>query len=604
MKRTVILITILLVVYAAVLELSRNTVPGWIIAAAAAAAFFVIRARGLKKSTWSRKRGAAAVLLLLAVLITNWFVTQPPVRQVRATDAARPAVTDTVHVAEGDLTGVYTKDRSVKVYAGIPYAAPPVGDLRWKEPQPAEKWDGVRKCDTFAPMAMQQRSTVLLYDSLTKILGTHDFRISLKDNYREAMSEDCLYLNVFTPAEADGPLPVLVYIHGGSLMTGQAYYNDHRGEDLAKQGIVFVSISYRLGVFGYYAHEDLAAESENGTTGNYGLLDQAAALSWIHDNISAFGGDPECVTIAGESAGSSSVNALCASPLTEGLFERAIAESSGILAKRPYHTFREMDDALEMGRAIMSEMGVSGIAEMRDIPAEELIRTKYSNSSMTVDGYALTEMPYLTYEKGLNHEKALLNGFNAKEADVFLMGNKATAENYETLLEPVFGKYAADAAALVPAGSIPQGQKFIIDAGGDAKGSLDFLYSAAWFTWSHELWSSYVASQGRPVYEYEFTKTNRSLSCFHAGEIPYAYGNLWRKPGVYDESDMELSRKMQSYWVNFVKTGDPNRDGLPVWEMRTADDLSILELGEEIRMTEDPYREVYPLLEAHQDSLP
>ena len=257
-----------------------------------------------------------------------------------------------------------------------------------------------------------------------------------------------------------------------------------------------------------------------------------------------------------------------------------------------------------MGRATMSEMGASGIAEMRDIPAEKLIQTRYSNSSMTVDGYALTEMPYLTYEKGLNHEKALLNGFNAKEADVFLMGNKATAENYETLLEPVFGKYAADAAALVPAGSIPQGQKFIIDAGGDAKGSLDFLYSAAWFTWSHELWSSYVASQGRPVYEYEFTKTNRSLSCFHAGEIPYAYGNLWRKPGIYDESDMELSRKMQSYWVNFVKTGDPNGDGLPVWEMRTADDLSILELGEEIRMTEDPYREVYPLLEAHQDSLP
>ena len=598
----VVFVVLLLVLYAAVLELSKNVIAGWIAAAVIAALYFVIRARGKKKETWTRRRGFLFFFLLLVILGGVYVLSQPPVKQVAVVPVGNPEVTEVVSVEQGDLTGVYNEDHTARIYAGIPYAAPPVGDLRWKEPQAPDSWEGVRACDTFAPMAMQERSSEL-YNSLAKILGYHDFRIDLHDNYREAMSEDCLYLNVFAPAaDNDEPLPVLFFIHGGSLMTGQSYHSEYRGETLASQGIIVVNFAYRLGVFGYYANEELAAESPNGTTGNYGLLDQIAALAWVRENIAAFGGDPDQITIAGESAGASSVNALCVSPLTEGMFERAIAESSGIVARRPYHTFRQMEDALTMGRAIMEEMGASSVRDLRNIPADRLIQTSYANSAMTLDGYAITKMPYLSYENGENHEKALLNGFNAEEADAFLLGTKAENDNYLSLLQPILGDYAEEAAKLVPPGSITQQQKIIIDAGGEAKGSLNYLYSAAWFTYSHELWSRYLAAQDHPVYEYFFTKTNPSLGNFHAGEMPYAYGNLWRHPGLYDASDEALSQAMQQYWLNFVKTGDPNGPGLPVWEKRTETQKDLLELGDQIRMIPDQYQEIYQLLDQYQDS--
>ena len=555
-----------------------------------------------KKSRPALRR-ALSLLVLVIILAVCYKLTGPPVRQVPATDASHPAATDVVRVAQGDLTGVLTDDGEVEVYAGIPYAKAPLGDLRFRETQPAEPWDGVKVCDHFAPMAMQQRN-LALYDSLTKILGYHNYQVSLKDNYTEPVSEDCLYLNIWKPAGSNGDkLPVLVYIHGGSLMNGQSYDWTIRGETLAKKDVVVVTIAYRLGVFGYYANEDLADESANHTTGNYGLLDQIQALKWVQENIKAFGGDPGRVTIAGESAGASSVNALCVSPLSKGLFRFAIAESSGIVAKRPYHTFRTMDEALTMGHQIMQEQGASSIQELRDIPAEDLIKTTYKNSAMTVDGYAITEEPYKTYEKGNNHEQALLNGFTAKEADFFLLGTKATAENYESLLQDAYGKYAKEAAKIVPPDWPERDQQIIIDVGGDAKAALNHAYSAAWFTYSHELWSNYVAAGKRPVYEYYFTKTNRSSSNYHTGEIPYAYGNLWRYKNVYDENDFKLSEIMQVYWVNFVKTGDPNGEGLPKWKQRTLTERRLNVLDEEIRMEEDPYRNLYEILDRYQGEI-
>ncbi len=594
-------IVILLFLYLIVLELSKNTLAGWGIALAVTAVYLILRHR-FKKRSEKKRRGPVLLMALLWLLILglNYKVTEPPFRCLPAVEAGSPEPTDVIRLSQGALTGVYNQDHTARVYAGIPYAAPPVGDLRFKEPQPAESWEGVRACDHFGPMAMQQRSSEF-YNSLTDLLGLHKFRVSLKDNYREAMSEDCLYLNVFTPAkDSDEPLPVLFFIHGGSLMTGQSSYTEYRGEDLASQGIIVVNFAYRLGVFGYYANEALAEESPNGTTGNYGLLDQIAALTWVHDNIAAFGGDPDQITIAGESAGSSSVNALCVSPLTEGLFVRAIAESSGITARKPYHTFRQMPDALKMGQDIMTEMGAEDMEALRALPADRLVETGYQNSAMTVDGYAITKMPYLSYLAGENHEQALLNGFNAKEADAFMLGVKATEENYEELLRGAFGEYASEAAALVPAGSVTRDQKFIIDAGGDAKGALLHLYSAAWFTYSHELWSEDVAAQGRPVYEYYFTKKNQSLSNYHAGEMPYAYGNLWRHPGLYDASDEALSETMQAYWVNFVKTGDPNGEGLPEWQVRDTGHRQLLELGETVQMIDDPYQKIYAILDRYQ----
>ena len=589
------------VLYFTVLELSKNILPGWIASILLFAVFLLVRRRQVRSGRCRTGKTFLMFLCLAALLALCLKVTAPPEKLMPASDQRHPAVTDTVTIAQGDLTGVYTGGGSVEVYAGIPYAKAPTGDLRFREPQPPEPWEGVRACDHFAPMAMQKTNPVF-YDSLVSLLGYRNYQISLRDNYRVPASEDCLYLNIWKPAKSDSEkLPVLFFIHGGSLMTGQSFYSEYRGETLAQKGVIVVNFAYRLGVFGYYASEELAAESPVHTTGNYGLLDQIQALRWVSENIEAFGGDPDRITIAGESAGSSSVNALCVSPQTEGLFQYAIAESSGIVARHPYHTFRSMEDALKMGQDIMDEMQVSSIDELREIPADQLVGTQYANNSMTVDGYAITEQPFLTYEKGNNHEQALLNGFNGKEADAFLLGTEATSENYVSLLKDAFGPYASEAAKLVPPDWPARDQTFIIDAGGDAKGGLNHLYSAAWFTYSHELWSNYMAEEQRPVYEYYFTKTNRSLSDFHAGELPYAYGNLWRHPHIYTQSDYALSETMQNYWTNFVKTGDPNGDGLPHWDQRDSDNGKLLILDEEVRMSEDPYREIYPLLDRYQE---
>ena len=240
------------------------------------------------------------------------------------------------------------------------------------------------------------------------------------------------------------------------------------------------------------------------------------------------------------------------SPLTEGLFRYAIAESSGIVAKEPFHTFRYYEDAFETGDKVREEFGVTSSAELRNIPADKLVQTQTQNSSMTVDGYAIVEQPYLTYEKGENHEQALLNGFNVKEADAFLLNTEATKDNYVDLLAEDIKEYAQELAEVVPPTLPQRDQYFIIDALGEAKGALNVAYSAMWFSYSHYVWNNYMIEQGRPAYEYYFTKTNDILSNYHAGELPYAYGNLWRHPGLYDEEDYKLSEIMQSYWVNFA----------------------------------------------------
>lgn len=598
--------------YLAVLELSKNMMIGWVVGILATIALLCYRIVFYKK-IGSKKNSLLAFMIFVIVLVLNLFLTKPPVKRVPAVDNKNPDVTDVVEIEQGQLTGVYNKDHSARVYAGIPYAKPPVGELRFKEPQKADGWDGVRAFDHFGPMAMQTRGSVF-YDSLSHILGWHDYQVKFGDEYVEEVSEDCLFLNVFTPGDdREELLPVIFYVHGGSLTTGQSSYTEYRGENLAAKGVVFVDFAYRLGVFGYYAADDLKAESPNKTTGNYGLLDQIAALQWVYDNIEAFGGDKTKITIAGESAGASSVNALCVSPLTEGIFRYAIAESSGIVAKEPFHTFRAYEDAIATGDEVRNEFGVSSSAELRNIPASELVKTHTQNSSMTIDGYAITEQPYLTYERGANHEQALLNGFNVKEADAFLLGTEATRENYVDLIAEDMPGYADEMAEVVPWDLPQRDQAFIVDAKGEAKGALNVAYSAMWFSYSHYVWNNYMVSENRPAYEYYFTKTNNILSNYHAGELPYAYGNLWRHPGLYDEEDYKLSEIMQSYWVNFAYNGDPNGyllkpDGsastemLPVWEMRDAGQDKLLELGDEIKMTDDPNLAIYEVIDKFMDS--
>ena len=593
-----VLITIVNII---VLELSKNTLTGCFLAPMLCVLAISLNMFLHKKHPKKRFLRIASFFLFLLLLALNYKLTAPPYKRVPAVEIKNPQVTDEVSVKQGKVVGVYNEDKSVRIFAGIPYAAPPVGDLRFKEPQPPAPWEGVLSCDHFAPMAMQPRGSVI-YDSLSHILGWNDYEIKFGDEYQEAMSEDCLYLNVYAPKDRnDELLPVIFYIHGGSLTTGQPSYTEYRGESLAKRGVIFVNCGYRLGVFGYYAADDLKAESPNGTTGNYGLLDQIAALTWVHDNIEAFGGDPDRITIAGESAGSSSVNAICVSPLTDGLFQYAIAESSGIVAKKPFHTFRNYEEATIQGALTRAEFSASSSDDLRKIPADKLVKTMADNSAMTIDGYAITQMPYLTYEKGENHEKALLNGFNQKEADAFMMDKKATKENYESLLAEELGDYAGEIASVLPYDSPQRDQYFIVDRGGEAKGALNTAYSAMWFSYSHYIWSSYMAGQGRPCYEYYFTKTNKRLSNHHAGELPYAYGNLSYHDKSYDETDYALSEIMQNYWVNFAKTGDPNGDGLPKWPRVTKDSSLLLNLDTEVTPMEDPNLRLYEVIDKYMD---
>lgn len=583
---------------AALFLLGRIALPGWLLAAALFAGYLFARSRVLSTGFLPR---FGSWLLLIVLLAAVFRLFGPPIRSIPAVAGKNPKATGVVTVAQGDLTGVYNTDESVEVYTGIPYAKPPVGELRWREPQKPESWEGVRVCDHFAPMSMQTRNNTI-FDSLTSLFVYHTFRAKLTGNFLEPMSEDSLYLNVWKPAGTQEKLPVMVYIHGGSLTSGQPSWSEYNGESLAKRGIIVVNFAYRLNVFGYLATEQLAAESPNGTTGNYGLLDQIAALTWVRDNIAAFGGDPDQVTICGESAGASSVNALCVSPLSEGLFRRAIAESSGIVAKKPYHTFRSLNDALEMGRAILTEFGVATMDELRAVPAEKLVNTKHVNSAMTVDGWAITEQPYLTYEKGKNHEEALLNGFNVHEADLFMLFSKVTAENYVETLRPILGTQAEAAAAVCPPRPNDANYKYIVDQGGGAKGSADEVYSAAWFAYSHYCWTRLMAAQGKNVWEYWFTKDNGSLGSCHGGELPYAFGCLDSHAWLYDESDRALSETMQSYWANFVKYGDPNGEGLPAWE-KAEDGRRVLELGKQVAPVDDPYLAIYDLLDAYQNEI-
>lgn len=359
-----------------------------------------------------------------------------------------------LQIKHGTIKGVVSKDGKTNIYTGIPYAKAPIGDLRWKEPLEEEDWQGVKDCTYYAPKCMQA-SESRLFDNAQKLVINAGYYPDFEYVPYEPMSEDCLYLNVYTPKDASEDMPVLVYIHGGSLMSGSSSFEDYNGEILSKQGIVVITIAYRLNVFGYFAHPDLAKESLNGTTGNYGLLDQIRALEWVRDNVGYFHGDKNKVTIAGESAGSSSVSALCASPLSAGLFKRAIGESSSVATKTPPHTFRSKETALKMGQDIMDEFKCKSIDELRKIPAETLVNTKYENNSMTVDGYALPKTPYEIYQEGGNHEEALMHGCNLQEADpftipewLFSFSGAPSVNNWKDRIQKVFKE---DANALIQA---------------------------------------------------------------------------------------------------------------------------------------------------------
>ena len=570
-----------LLVMLAVLELGKHTILGWVLTLAAAVGFVFLRRRKLRGSRWFVRLGAwlAFFLVFGGILWISW----PPVKPVPAVKGENGGPTEIVRVAQGELRGVKTADGLVEVFAGIPYAKPPVGELRWRPPQRAEAWEGVLNADHFAPMSMQ---TVHLpiYDSLAQIIGYHDYKISLTDNYRPPVSEDSLYLNIWRPSGEAKNLPVLVYIHGGSLQTGQTWYEDFSGKGLARDGVIVVNLDYRLGIFGFFADEELLSES--GTTGNYGLLDQIMALEWVRDNIAAFGGDPANVTLAGESAGSACVTALCTSPLANGLFRRAVGESSTVTAPSPTHSFRLLDEAYAAGKRTKAKYKAASVEELRKLPASEIVGELSVHHHITVDGYVLPETPYEAYAQGIHNEEAQFHGFNRGEADPFILFDQANLGNYESKVRMVFpAPYADQILALYPAATDEEARRKWAE-----------IYSVYFFMYGHWCWERQAIENGIPTYVYHFQKNNGRLGPWHSGEEVYLYGNIPEDSPLYDEDDRELSRVMKQYYLNFIRTGDPNGEGLPVWEAGTGESRAI-SFDKNVAMEQVPYAELYKILD-------
>jgi para-nitrobenzyl esterase len=451
-------------------------------------------------------------------------------------------------VVEGKQVG------AVRIFLGIPYAAPPVGDFRWKPPVPPAKWVGIRKATEFGAHCMQGP----IYEDMI----FHD----------SGGSEDCLSLNVWTPAKtSEAKLPVMVWIYGGGFVAGTTSEARQDGEHLAQQGVVVVSMNYRLGVFGFLAHPELAKESGHNSAGNYGLLDQLAALRWVHQNIAAFGGDPANVTIFGESAGSFSVSALMASPLAKGLFQKAIGESGAAFSSSglPFDPLgvREEKDSKLVG----STFGVQTLAELRALPAQKLLDA-FGTPGPTafafgpdVDGYFLPESVPAIFAARKQNDVPLLAGWNHDEGsfEIVFSPQKPTVDSMKATAQKEFGAKAAEFLRLYAVDTDAQARRSMLDFAGDR-----FI---AWATWR---WIDAQSTTGKqPVYRYRFDlappadpEGPQELGAFHSAEIEYVFGQLDSKARVkWRPQDRKLSAQMQRYWANFARSGDPNGEGLAKW---------------------------------------
>jgi para-nitrobenzyl esterase len=483
-----------------------------------------------------------------------------------------------VRTANGVLEGTADPD-GVRVFKGVPFARPPVGDLRWKPPQPPKDWEGVRKADAFGPRAMQ-----------LPIFSDMRFRSA-------GMSEDCLYLNVWTPARSDKErLPVLVYFYGGGFVAGDGSEYRYDGGSMALKGIVAVTVNYRLGVFGFLAHPELTNESPHKASGNYGLLDQNAALQWVRKNIAAFGGDPEKVTIAGESAGSISVSAQMASPLSKDLMAGAIGESGSLLGTLSPVPLAEAE---RTGERYAAGIGARSLADLRKVPAEELLKAKASGGvgrfPLVIDGYFLTDDPLKVFAEGKQARVPLLVGWNTEESGPqgVLGREKPTRENYGNALKRLYGDRAEEALKAYPAASDPDVEQAATDLAGDR-----FIGYSTW-KWA----DLHGKTGGKPVFRYLYAQPRPrkppSRGAVHSAEIEYALGNLdTNKVYAWTPDDYTVSKVMQGYFANFVKTGDSNGPGLPMWPAANGPDgAQFMRIAVESRAEPERHRDRYQFLE-------
>lgn len=481
-------------------------------------------------------------------------------------------MTSTVTISQGRLAGALDDTTGVYSFKGIPFAAPPTGDLRWKAPQPAPAWTGTRQADRFGPRAMQ-----------LPVFGDMSFR-------SDGMSEDCLYLNLWTPEpSANARLPVLVYFYGGGFIAGDGSEPRYDGTQMARRGIVAVTVNYRLNIFGFFAHPELSAESPQGCSGNQGLLDQHAALRWVRENIAAFGGDPEQVTIAGESAGSVSVSAQMVSPLSKDLIAGAIGASGGISALQtlPQH------EVERIWVDFAKKAGAESLAELRAMPAERLLELtegmephEFPN---VIDGYFFPKSPAEAYAAGEQARVPLMVGWNSEEMSyaALLGSRKPTPRNYAAAVQELYGEHADEVLALYPGTTMEQAERSATELAGDR-----FLVYSTW------KWAEEHRKTGSPVYRYYYAHARPPMvpemgdavaglaggvitdpdaasdaitmppakGAVHSADIEYAMGNLATNfVYAWTAEDQQVSKLMQGYYANFVMRGDPNGPGLPEW---------------------------------------
>ncbi len=454
----------------------------------------------------------------------------------------------------------------VRVYKGIPFAAPPLGNLRWAPPQPPKAWKGVKRTVAYAPACMQ-------IPVVEPSLGLDAVKVS----------EDCLYLNVWTPAKSSRErLPVMVWIYGGGFTIGATSMTQYDGVNLAKKGVVYVSVAYRLGPLGFLADPELSKQ-QGGHSGNYGLLDQIAGLKWVKRNIAAFGGNPNKVTIFGESAGGISVSMLCASPLAKGLFQGAISESGGSFA--PAHADHDAGEnvptlaqAEKTGAAFIAKLGVSSVAAARKLSAADIY--KHVGGGLggwwpNFDGYVLLGDQYKLYEEGKYNNTPILVGTNADEGALFVAST--TMQKYKEGVEAGYGQYARNILAVYPDNSPKQA----LHSARDLARDINF----AWATWS---WARLQNSSGGDktfVYYFNHRPNYPHLPRFkswgpaHGSEISFVFGNFTKGMPATPE-DKKVSAQVSSYWVNFAKYGNPNGKGLPNWPAFTNSKQMVMELDD------------------------
>ncbi len=517
-------------------------------------------------------------MLLLALILLSWCLS------LSCAGGVKPEVPK-ITLDSGIISG--TASDGVPAYLGIPYAAPPVGDLRWREPQPVKKWDGVLDCSQYALACPQAKS--LFYD-----VG--------------ATSEDCLYLNVWSTAKSpEAKLPVMVWIHGGSYTTGAGSQLMYEGKNLAKRDVVVVTINYRLGPLGFLSHPLLSRESPHGVSGNYGLLDQMAALKWVKKNIQGFGGDPNRVTVFGESAGAASICSLMVSPLAEGLFQQAISESGSFGDAYPVARENTVEKAEKTGLDLAVTLGCDKaenvLAAMRQKSADDIVGAAYKNYDANGgikfrpvnDGWVIPGNPWSLFTAGKQAKVPLLIGTNTDEGSIFILPRllikRMTRQDYEGFIKDLYKDNAAAVLARFPAAGTDE-----------VPASYSKMFTIMSFAAGALHAADTTAAINSPVYMYKFTRVPDTLlkifGSFHGLEIFYLFGNFMiRVISIPDTpADSSLSQTIMGYWSNFAKTGNPNGPGLPDWPAYSADKGRYIELGENVTASAGLYEEYRELI--------